>query len=722
MGYSMPNLPRRLGPLIDLAGNLRWNWHPPTRTLFESIDEALWGAAGGDAWRLLRLLPASRAEALAADEAFLRAMDAAHADLLAYLGSEDTWFMREHGGNGLRVAYLSAEFGLVPGLRIYSGGLGVLAGDHLKSASDEGLPLVGIGLFYPEGYFQQCVDSTGRQQDTYDPVDPAAMPMSELRREDGEPLRLAIPVGPKDVFVRVWQVAVGRVPLYLIDANVPENGEADRRITDRLYSGDSRHRIRQELLLGIGAVRLLEALGQGDAVLHLNEGHAAFAALERARMIMDRSRGQGTAGRGHFTASLDTASRSIVFTTHTPVEAGHDYFPPGLVEEELGPYLWSSGIPLHEFLSAGRRDPADAEEPFCMTILAIRGSSRRNGVSELHGHVSRRMWAALWPDRNVDDVPIGHITNGVHLGTWTSAPMVALFERHIGESWADSLDEFHWHGIDEIPDAELWEVRNRLRQHLIERVRRRITLGAARGGTPAALDPDTLTVVFARRFATYKRTALLLAQPERLAALMHGERPVQFIFAGKAHPRDEPGKNVLRQVVAFADRHRLPSGRFVFLEDYDLHLAQALVHGADIWLNLPIKPYEASGTSGMKAAANGGLNLSVPDGWWAEAVVEHDRLSAGIGWAVDPFIENAEDRDRVEAGEVFRILEQEAVPLFHDRDADGLPRAWLQRVRASLRQLPPFFNTHRMVRQYATESYMRAGLPQEARRASGQAG
>lgn len=699
-------LPSSLTSLYDLATNLRWSWHAPTQALFEELDPTLWAHVGEDAWRMLAELPPARLEAAAADAAYAGRVRAAAADLASYLDAADTWFLREAPDSDLRVAYLSAEFGLVAGLRIYSGGLGVLAGDHLKSASDLGVPLTAIGLFYREGYFTQRVDALGRQQDVYEPADPVHMPMTEVTDENGGSLRILVPIADREVSARVWRVDVGRVPLYLLDTDVSANSPADRRITDRLYSGDESHRIDQELVLGIGGVRLLEVLELGDAVLHLNEGHAAFAALERARTSLLAGAHASTRG---YTAVLDAlvrTGRSAVFTTHTPVEAGHDYFPPALVESRLGPYLWGAGIPLNDLLGAGRVDPADAGERFCMTILAMHGASRRNAVSKLHGEVSRAMWADLWPDREAADVPIAAITNGVHMATWVAPETAALYTAHVGESWTEAADRFHWRGMDEAPDEALWTARTAQRHRLVDVMRRRLFEGRGRTRPVEGedLDPEALTIVFARRFATYKRATLLLRDIGRLESLVNGPRPVQFVFAGKAHPRDQHGQDFLRRIALAAERTAL-RGRFVFLEEYDVHLARALVQGADVWLNVPTRPREASGTSGMKAAANGALNLSIADGWWAEAWTEHNELADPIGWVVG---DDGPADDEVDAESLMTLLESEVVPLFHERDAAGRPAAWLRRVRATMRQVPPFFSTHRMVQDYVRESYLPA--------------
>jgi starch phosphorylase len=718
-------LPASLEPLRQLAYNLRWGWHPVTRRLFVDLDPDLWEKGGHNPIRLLAELTPEKLASAAADQEFVRAVNEAHSDLRTYLEDPQTPFQKDFRGDGLKVAYISAEFGIVDCLRIFAGGLGVLAGDHLKSASDVGVPLVGIGLFYNDGYFTQHIDTTGRQQESYDVADSAHLPIVEEHGADGAPLRIRIPMAGRQVHARVWRAQVGRIPLYLLDTNVAPNRADERRITDRLYGGDLEHRLKQEIVLGIGGHRALEALGLGDALLHLNEGHAALAAIERAGRILSAAHAASYTERSvaqlpgaAFRAALASAAEGIVFTTHTPVEAGHDYFPADLLERYLGSYLWQTGVPWKDFVGTGRREPANDKEPFCMTVLALRASSRRNAVSRLHGAVTRHMWHTVWPGTAESDIPIGHVTNGVHLGTWVGPVMRDLFARHLGVSWEHETDPFHWRRIADIPAGELWTARSAQRLKLVEHVRARVAGRKGHAGKLSTLlNPDALTIAFARRFATYKRATLLLSDPERLGSLLSGARPVQFLFACKAHPRDEPGKALLRQVYAFAEQ---PEYRdcFLFLEGYELDLARYLVQGADVWLNVPIRPYEASGTSGMKAAANGSLNLSIPDGWWAEAWSSHNRLSAPIGWCVEPDEGPAELRNRADATRLLDLLEHEVIPAFWERDAQGLPQAWLERVRASLRQLPPFFSTHRMVGDYVVSSYLREASHTTAQRAS----
>ena len=711
-----PDLPAPLSPLRGLAKNLRWAWDAPTRALFERLDPSLWAATHHNPVRLLWEVSAARLEAAAADPEYLDAINAGAADLDAYLRDDETWFRRTHPSSNAHIAYFSAEFGIAECLRIYSGGLGVLAGDHLKSASDLGVPLVGVGLMYREGYFTQRVDAVGVQHDLYDRADFERLPITLECGPDGQPILIDLPFLDHRLFARIWRADVGRVRLYLLDTDLEGNRAEDRRVTDRLYGGDVEHRLRQEYLLGIGGMRALRLLGHAPDVVHLNEGHAAFAAVEHVRDIVERD-------GSSFAEAMDRARSDIVFTTHTPVPAGHDYFPRDLLERYLGGYVWEMKEPWDEFLSLGL---FEGEARFCMTAIALRLSSRRNGVSRLHGEVSREMWNVIWPEANTQDVPITHITNGVHLPTWVAPDMSSLYGRYIGEHWREATDEMQWHRANHIPPAELWSARGRQREKLVNDVRLVLAAQVARrGGDPAwtvgALDPAALTIVFARRFATYKRAALLLRDEARLHRLLTGNRPVQFVFAGKAHPRDEPGKALLQRIHQFAGRPEL-RGRFVFLEGYDLSIARTLVQGADVWLNVPVRPYEASGTSGMKAMANGALNLSIPDGWWAEAWTEHNRLNDPVGWSIAPGGAPSEadlpehgpgssagDREELDARDaeaLYDLLESEVVPLYYERDEEGLPAAWMERVRSAIRQLVPFFNTHRMVAEYVEQAYL----------------
>jgi starch phosphorylase len=710
---AVMQLPGALSALQPLALNLRWSWHPKTRDLFARIDAELWRATGHNPVRLLTRVARERLEELAGDPSFVGAVAEAAADLEAYLDGDETWFDRRHGpAEDRQVAYFSAEFGITECLRIFSGGLGVLAGDHLKSASDLGVPLVGVGLFYSEGYFTQHIDGQGNQRDTYVTADPRMLPLRPVLGRDGAPLLVTFPFADRQAHARIWRADVGRVPLYLLDTNVPENRPEDRRITDRLYGGDNEHRLQQEIVLGIGGMRALRAIGHEPEVIHLNEGHAAFAACERARGMMEE--------RESFRDAAARVAGGVVFTTHTPVAAGHDYFPHDLLERYLGGYVWEMREPWDRFLGLGR---TTHDARFCMTAAAIRLSTIRNGVSRLHGAVSRTMWNQIWPERQEHDVPIGHVTNGVHLPTWVGDDIAHLYEDRIGTQWQEDSDELHWHRSAHIPLSELVRARTAQRTRMIEHVRTHLAAEAQRRGEDAAwaataLRPDALTIVFARRFATYKRATLLFHQTARLEKLLRDEQnPVQFIFAGKAHPKDVPGQALLKEIAQFARRPEFRD-RFIFLEGYDVELARHLVQGADVWLNVPLRPYEASGTSGMKAAANGGLNLSIPDGWWAEAWEDHNRLPEPIGWSIVAGAQSNTidldgpeagrlERDRADAAALYDLLETEVVPMFHGRTGAG-SRAWAERMRATIRQLGGYFNTHRMVREYVEIAYLPA--------------
>ena len=697
-------LPTALEGLRELAYNLRWSWHAPSAALFEQLDPALWRATQRNPVRFLAEIEPVRLLAAARSQPYLTAVANEVGGLRSYVGDQQTWFRQRNAGvRGLKVAYFSAEFAITESLRIFSGGLGVLAGDHLKSASDLGIPLVAVGLFYKDGYFTQRIDPNGRQLDVYMHADPTLLPLT-LETRFGEPVLIRFPYLDHSLYAQIWRADVGRVPLYLLDTDVAQNRPEDRKITDRLYGGDNEHRLRQEMVLGIGGMRALTALGITPTVVHLNEGHAGFAAVERARRLMGEK-------HGAFAHEAERLAGGVAFTTHTPVPAGHDSFPAKMMERYLGGYVWEMREPWQRFLGLGRHDPPDEDEQFNMTLLSLRLSTRRNGVSRLHGEVSRKMWRGVWEGLSEEDVPIGHITNGIHLSTWVSPEMAKLFSKSLGSDWAEVTDAFHWHRVDEIPAGDIWNARNRQRQNLVRHTRQLLAEQVRRRGennewTRDALDPNALTIVFARRFATYKRATLLLSQPDRLAALL-SRYPIQFVFAGKAHPRDEGGQEFIRRVFEFGKRSEVRN-RFVFLEEYDPELARALVSGADVWLNVPRKPYEASGTSGMKAAANGALNLSIPDGWWAEAWIEHNRLPHPPGWSIDVTADHPDHQDQADANALFDLLEREVAPLFAQRDAQGIPTGWCQRIRSSLRQLVPFFNTHRMVAQYLDAVYIPA--------------
>jgi len=702
---AVPALPGPLARLREVAYNLRWAWDHETIELFRRLDSVLWEQAGHNPVLMLGTIDQAKLETAASDEGFLAHLERVSQRLDEYVAGECAWFRRVHdGGDNPLVAYFSAEFGLTECLSIFAGGLGVLAGDHLKSASDLGVPLIGVGLLYQQGYFRQYLNEAGWQQEAYEENDFHNLPVTLERGGDGSPLTVQVPHPGRQVIVQVWRAQVGRVSLYLLDTNIQANRPEDRDITDQLYGGDREMRLRQEMVLGVGGYRALEALNLEPAVYHMNEGHSAFLALERMRRLMEV---HGLS----FPEAREAASAGLVFTTHTPVAAGHDYFSSDLVNRYLADYSRALGLSRQDFLALGRRDPDNDGELFCMTTLALRLSAHSNGVSRLHGHVSQKMWQGLWPGVPYDEIPITHITNGVHFQSWVSRDMKALYDRYLGPRWRDEVaDQTVWQQTDHIAAEELWRTHERRRERLVafsrsrlrSQLERRGASQTALEGAAEVLDPEALTIGFARRFATYKRATLLLRDPERLARILNDpERPVQIIYAGKAHPRDNPGKELIRQIVDLARDERFRR-RLVFLEDYDMAVARYLLQGADVWLNTPLRPREASGTSGMKAAANGVLNLSILDGWWDEA------YQPELGWAIGRR-ESYEDRnyqDQVEAEALYGLLEQEVIPIFYDRGVDGLPRRWIAHMKASIQTLCGFFNTHRMVGEYTGRFYL----------------
>jgi len=709
----IPNLPAPLEGLRRLAYNLRWAWSHQTIELFRRLDSDLWESSDHNPVLMLGRIAQARLQSAAGDEAFLAHLGQATQDFDTYMKGDGTWFTRQHGKpDAPQVAYFSAEFGLTESLSIFAGGLGILAGDHLKSASDLGVPLVGVGLLYQQTSFKQRLSSAGWQEEVYENNDFANLPLVPEKRADGTALTVAVPMAGREVHAQVWRTQVGRVPLFLLDTNIAKNEAAeDRAITAQLYGGDRETRLRQELVLGVGGYRALGALGIYPSVFHMNEGHSAFLALERVRRIMEEQ-------NLSFRESAEEASASLIFTTHTSVEAGHDYFSPSLMGRYLGEYSRSFGLGWEEFLALGRRNPGDASEEFCMTALALRLASFRNAVSKLHGQVSRQMWNALWPGVPVDETPIGSVTNGVHFPSWVSGEVHHLYDRYLGPRWREEpADREVWRHIEDIPAEELWRSHERRRERLVAFARRRLLAELKRRGAPAAetmacedvLDSRILTIGIARRFATYKRANLFLRDPERLAKILKDvQRPVQFILAGKAHPQDGQVKELIRRIVTVVREQGLRA-RLVFLEDYDMTVARYLVQGADVWLNTPLRPLEACGTSGMKAAANGVLNLSTLDGWWDEAwVSDIQGVRLAPGWAIGrgETFEDREYQDQVEAEAFYTLLEQDLVPTFYDRKADGLPRRWLARMKAAITNLCQVYNTHRMVREYVEEYYL----------------
>ena len=703
----VPALPAPLERLRDLALNLRWAWNHDTIELFRRLDSDLWEASCHNPMAMLGAIDQAQLEAAAADEGFLAHLDRVAREFDAYLTAENTWFHRQHGAPAAPlVGYFSAEFGLTECLSIFAGGLGILAGDHLKSASDLGVPMVGVGLLYQRGYFRQYLNEVGWQQEADVDNDFHTLPLTLLRGSDGAPLTISVDYPGRRVTAQVWRADVGRVSLYLLDTNIPANSPADRNMTFQLYGGDQDTRIQQEILLGIGGYRVLESLGLTPTVYHMNEGHAAFLALEHVRCLMERH-------DLSFAEAREAASASLIFTTHTPVDAGHDRFPPELMDHYFTAYARSLGLSRHDFLALGRQNPYNDYEPFCMTILALRLADHSNGVSRLHGEVSRHMWQGLWPGVPVAEIPIGHVTNGVHFRSWISQEMNYLYDRYLGPRWREEpADQSIWLRAARIPAEELWRTHERRRDRLVAFARRRLReqlqqRGASQVEIDTAdevLDPAALTIGFARRFAPYKRATLLLSDPARLARILNNpDRPVQIIFAGKAHPRDEAGKRLCQAIVQLARQPEFRR-RIVFLEDYDLAVARYLVQGADVWLNNPRRPQEASGTSGMKAAANGVLNLSTLDGWWDEA------YQPEVGWAIGRREVSADvaGQDQAEADALYELLERDVVPTFYERGADHLPRRWITRMKASLSNLCYYFNTHRMVQEYTERFYLPA--------------
>jgi glycogen phosphorylase len=693
--------------LWAIARNLWWSWDQDSTSLFRDLDPVRWRELNHNPISLLSEIPLSKLERRAGELVLHGRINYAYRRLQEYLQADRTWGATHAGVLRPRpVAYFSAEFGLHESLPIYSGGLGVLAGDHVKSASDLDIPLVGVGLFYGQGYFRQWLDRTGWQHEEYLPTDVSQLPMAPAINKAGEPVTIRIETRGASIAARVWRVKVGRIDLLLLDTNVDGNTPEDRELTSRLYGGDGRVRVRQELLLGVGGFRALKAMGITPGVLHLNEGHSGFAVLEAIRCRMEEE------GVGFYQA-MPHVSREVVFTTHTPVPAGHDRFNAGLMEEHFGPLREALGLSHEAFMALGREQTGNSNEEFCMTVLGLRLSRRANAVSALHGEVSRAMWTGLFPGKLEDQVPIGHITNGVHVPTWLAPQMLHLYDRHLGIGWQEHSGESRiWEGIETVDDGELWETHLSLKSRLLEFVRRRAKDQAERRGEDPetfqrlnrVLSPDALTIGFARRFATYKRANLLLADIEKLITMVNDpNRPIQFVFAGKAHPRDEPGKRVLQQI---AELMRDPkfADKFVFVEDYDINVGRLFVQGVDVWLNNPRRPLEASGTSGQKVVLNGGLNLSVLDGWWAEAYDGMNGFAIGNGRThTDMRIHDTRDGE-----DLYRVLREEVVPLFYQRDQDGLPRGWIKRMKRTIRTLGWRFNANRMVMDYTSKSYVPA--------------
>jgi starch phosphorylase len=693
--------------LWALARNLWWSWDHDTTSLFRDIDPVRWKQLNQNPVSLLAEIPLAKLESRAAELVLHSRINYAYRRLQEYLHADRTWGARHAGVLRPRpVAYFSAEFGIHESLPVYSGGLGVLAGDHIKSASDLAIPLVGIGLFYGQGYFRQRLDHNGWQQEEYLETDVTQLPLAAAIGKNGRPVVVKIDTRNGSIHAKVWRVKVGRCDLFLLDSDIEENSADDRKLTSRLYGGDARTRIRQELLLGVGGFRALKAMGITPGVLHLNEGHSGFAVLEAIHSRMDE---EGIA----FDSAVPRVSREVVFTTHTPVPAGHDRFDTDLIEEHLGPLREALGLSPESLMGLGRERPSNQQETFCMTVLGLRLSRRANAVSALHGEVSRAMWTGLCPGKPEDDVPIGHITNGVHVPSWLAPQMFRLYDRHLGTNWHQHSSEARiWEGIENVDDGELWETHLSLKSQLLQFVRRRAVEQAKRRGESVEtfqrlarlLSPDALTIGFARRFATYKRANLILRDVENLASMVNDpKRPVQFVFAGKAHPLDEPGKRVLQQIAELMRNSRF-ADKFVFVEDYDINVGRYLVQGVDVWLNNPRRPLEASGTSGQKVVLNGGLNLSVLDGWWAEAYDGMNGFAIGTGRTHS----NMDVHDTRDGEDLHRTLREEVIPLYYQRDRDGLPRGWIKRMKRTIRTLGWRFNADRMVMDYTLKCYVPA--------------
>lgn len=692
---------------MALASNLWWSWTPEVQHLFRDLDSTRWRQLDHNPVALLREFSPERLFERANEMVLFSRINQAYRRLKEYINQRQTWASTNAGVLGAKpVAYFSAEFGIHESLPIYSGGLGVLSGDHIKSASSLGVPLVAIGLFYSQGYFRQQLGANGYQEEKYVDTQVENLPIMPALNAEGHPITVEIETRNGNLLAKVWKMQVGRVRLFLLDSNVEGNRPEDRTLTSRLYGGDNRTRIRQELILGVGGVKALSALGITPGVYHLNEGHSAFAPLEviRLKMVED--------GVSFEDALRDVAMQSV-FTTHTPVPAGHDRFDAALVEEHLGPLRDKLGLSYEQFLSLGRVDPDNHSETFCMTVIGLKLSRTANAVSQLHGHVSRRMWSHLWPWRVEREIPIGHITNGVHSQSWLADQMRVLYDRLFPDKWMERLGEPSvWQGIHQVDPGELWEIHNTLKSVMISFVRRRYANQARRRGESeaavekarAVLDPGILTIGFARRFATYKRANLVFSDLDRIARLVaDSRRPLQFVFAGKAHPKDEPGKKFIQSIAELREDPRF-EGRVVFVEDYDINVCRHLVQGVDVWLNNPRRPLEASGTSGEKVVLNGGLNLSILDGWWAEAYDGANGFAIGRGTQhVDEAITDSRD-----AAALYEVLENEVIPMFYNRDIDGLPREWIKRMINSISSLSWRFSSDRMVMDYTRTCYVPA--------------
>jgi starch phosphorylase len=693
-------IPARISRLRDLAYNLWWSWHPEAQDLYRTIDPELWEADYHNPVDFLRDVRQARLAAAADDAAYLKQYDAVLAAFDGYMAADDTWYQTAHGDAGDQlIAYFSAEFGLHESLPIYSGGLGVLAGDHVKEASDLGLPFVAVGFIYPQGYFRQQLDPSGWQEAIYNKLNFADIAAMQATTPDGHEVVVEVDLPGRAIYAKVYRIQVGRVALLLMDTDIHPNSPQDRELSARLYGGDQEMRVAQEIVLGIGGVRALRQLGMSPTVYHMNEGHSAFLVLELAR--------EKVLAGTRFADAVDEIRRQSVFTTHTPVPAGNDAFPVPLMEKYFEQYWPQLGLSREEFMDVAMQHQSWGPT-FAMTVLALKMSSGHNGVSKLHGHVARGMWQWMYDGQQQDDVPITSITNGVHTATWLAPRMRALYDTYLGKDWEDRLDDpALWAGIHDIPDNVIWGARRELKRALVEFTRERTQRRHARLGYPPVawplLDENTFTIGFARRFATYKRATLLFRDQDRIRNILNRQdRPVQVIFAGKAHPADHPGKLFIQQVYQMSQQYGF-AGKIVFLEEYDMCVARYLVHGVDMWLNTPRRPHEASGTSGQKASLNGAVNCSILDGWWPEA------YNGKNGWAIGEEHEysNYEEQDWNDSQHLYQLLENEIVPLYYDRP-DGIPHGWLKVAKEAIITVAPMFSTRRMVKEYAERLYLPA--------------
>jgi starch phosphorylase len=703
-----PDLPEKLLPVLEMARNFWWVWNPDAVDMFRRMDRKLWEDVYHNPIKLLGQISQARIAEIVDDDGLLAHINRVYAQFKEHL-AEAGWYKKAHADRpNLHVAYFSAEFGLHESMPIYSGGLGILAGDHLKSASELGMPLVGVGLLYRNGYFQQYLSADGWQQEAYPELDFYNLALEQQKNADGSPVRVRVDLPDNAVFCNVWKISVGRIPLYLMDTNLPENSPADREITSKLYGGGTEMRIKQEIVLGIGGARALEALNVPVTVFHMNEGHSAFSALERIRVLLEKY------PQLTFDEVRQQVMATSIFTTHTPVPAGIDMFPPDLMVKYFRTYWPSLKLNEDGFLALGREDVSNNKQGFSMAVLAIRLADGINGVSWLHGDVSRKMWHNLWPQVPPDEVPIKYVTNGIHTRSWLSPDIAFTLDRYLGDGWhSDPTDRDVWEAVQQIPDEELWRAHERSRERLVgwtrQTLKEQLTKRGARYEDVAladeVLDPEALTIGFARRFATYKRGALLLKDPERLKRMLEEtKRPIQFIFAGKAHPADSEGKELIRAIVNFANTNPQIRRRMVFLENYDINIARYLVQGVDVWLNTPKRGMEASGTSGMKAAANAVPNCSILDGWWVEG------YAPDLGWAIgrgESYTDSGY-QDHIESMALYDLLEKQIIPQFYQRGVDNIPREWIARMKQCMRKLAPVFSTNRMVAEYTDKFYVPA--------------